>query len=610
MTLNIRIKYCIILALFLTGFFYAKVSYGQARLDSLVAIWESKSYKASNKKTILKELARDSQNPQQKLKFSQLWQENLTDSDSLVFMYDAVMQEGNAYRQLGDLSDALTSFLKASKIAQDMDSTRLVALSDVTLGDVYSVMGNHENSINYYNQGIQQLRDLNRESIDLASALLNAGDEYFNAEKYDSAMNLFYESSMLFKKLNFEIGSAYNMGNIGMVYAKQGKTQLAEANINEAILILEEFQDYSAISVYLQYAADIYLEQKDLDQALKYAQRSLDLATKYQLKDEISKANEELSLIYEELGNSDLSLFHFKEFVRYKDSINNVATVQEIADQITEYEVSQKQIELDLINQQKENQNMISKAIGAVLILVSILTYLLFRRNRVITKTRKVLEEERRKSNKLLKNILPEETAEELRENGVVQAKKYKNVTVLFSDFNGFTKYAEELPPEELVRTVDLYFSEFDRIMDRFNIEKIKTIGDSYMCASGLPVPDNNHAENMILAAKAMLTHVERLKEVHAVDEARFDIRIGIHSGPVVAGVVGERKFAYDIWGDTVNVASRMESACELGRINVSATTYALTKGKFDFKNRGAIEVKNRGAVEMYYLDSTTIHHE
>ena len=114
----------------------------------------------------------------------------------------------------------------------------------------------------------------------------------------------------------------------------------------------------------------------------------------------------------------------------------------------------------------------------------------------------------------------------------------------------------------------------------------------------------------MILAAKAMLTHVERLKEVHAVDEARFDIRIGIHSGPVVAGVVGERKFAYDIWGDTVNVASRMESACELGRINVSATTYALTKGKFDFKNRGAIEVKNRGAVEMYYLDSTTIHHE
>lgn len=591
------------IALLCLGFFCPHILIGQStRIDSLVQVYESGTFKVKDELSILKEIARDAQDPQIKLKYTQQWKMRIINLDSMQYYYDVLIQEGNAYRLRSDLTEALGSFLAASKFAQAVDSLRLVALSNITIGDVYSIMGNHENSISYYQRGIQQLRDLNRESTDLATALLNAGDEYFNAGKYDEAMNHFYESSLIFQKLNHQVGSAYNLGNMGMVYAKQGKVRLAEANINEAISILEEVKDYYAISIYLKYVADIYLEQNNLSQALNYAKRSLELATKYQLKDEISKANEALSMIYEQLGEPTKSLFHYKAFVQFKDSINNVYNVQTLADLRTEFELSKKQSEVDLINEQKENQKIVSMVIAGFFLLVSILAYTLFRRNKYIKRTRDVLHKEREKSNELLRNILPEETAEELRQNGKVIAKKYTSATVLFSDFKDFTKYAEALPPEKLVQTVDLYFSEFDRIMDEFGIEKIKTIGDSYMCASGLPILDKAHAQNMIEAAKAMLEHVNKLKEVHAVDQARFDIRIGIHSGPVVAGVVGERKFAYDIWGDTVNVASRMESSCEAGKINVSETTYELLKDQYKFEERGKINIKNRTPIHMYYL--------
>lgn len=591
----IRITICLII------FLNVQDAFGQ-NIDSLEQIYKDGKFTPKQELSILKELSRETQDPQKKLKFSQTLIERTQELNANEYLWDAYMQEGDAYRKKSDLSKALESFLKASKIATDNDSLRLVALSNVTIGDVYSVMNNHSNSISYYNLAIEQLRAIDQDNIDLASALLNAGDEYFNAQMYDSAMNFFYESSMIFKKLDYKVGSAYNLGNMGMVYAKQGKTRLAEANINEAIQILEEFEDYYAISVYLKYIADIYIEQGRLNLALNYTLTSLTLANKYGLKEEVSQAHEGLSIIYEKLEQPLNAFYHFKQHIKYNDSINNLTNIQELADLRTDFELSKKQTELDLINQQKENQGIITKSIAVVLILVSGLTYALYRRNRFINYTKKVLEKERQKSKELLCNILPEETANELSEKGSVKAKKYQSVTVLFSDFKGFTKYAEELPPEQLIKTIDLYFSEFDRIMDKYNIEKIKTIGDSYMCASGLPVPDKDHAEHMILAAQEMLAHVERMKEVHAVDEARFEVRIGIHSGPLVAGVVGKRKFAYDIWGDTVNIASRIESACEPGKINLSVNTYELVKEKFEFENRGEIEVKNRASVAMYYL--------
>jgi len=210
----------------------------------------------------------------------------------------------------------------------------------------------------------------------------------------------------------------------------------------------------------------------------------------------------------------------------------------------------------------------------------------------------------KRKSDALLLNILPVETAKELKEKGFAQAKYFDSVTVLFTDFKGFTQISEVLSPQELVAEIDECFSAFDSIMDKFGVEKIKTIGDAYMAAGGLPVPNTTHALDIVEAAieieKAMSSIKERKK---AEGKPFFEIRIGIHTGPVVAGIVGKRKFQYDIWGDAVNIASRMESSGEVGKINISEATYNVVKDSYTCEYRGEIEAKGKGKVKMYFLN-------
>jgi len=203
----------------------------------------------------------------------------------------------------------------------------------------------------------------------------------------------------------------------------------------------------------------------------------------------------------------------------------------------------------------------------------------------------------------LLLNILPSETAQELKENGKVKAKRFESVTVLFTDFQGFTLTSQDFTPEKLVTSVDFYFSEFDKIMGKYGLEKIKTIGDSYMCAGGLPFPSEDHPQKVIAAAQEILEFMESVDKKKDPDIAHFDIRIGINTGPVVAGVVGTKKFAYDIWGDTVNVAARMESNSKPGKINISENTYVLVKDKYNCTFRGKIDVKNHGSMNMYYVN-------
>lgn len=209
------------------------------------------------------------------------------------------------------------------------------------------------------------------------------------------------------------------------------------------------------------------------------------------------------------------------------------------------------------------------------------------------------------RSEALLLNILPKEIAEELKTNGSAEAKYFDNVTVMFTDFKNFTRITEKLSPAELVAEIDSIFKAFDKVISKHNIEKIKTIGDAYMCAGGLPVANTSHAFDVVNAAidirQFMLHHFQQRK---AEGKESFEIRIGIHSGPVVAGIVGDKKFAYDIWGDTVNVASRMESSGEPGKINISGTTYELVKENFTCVHRGKIEAKNKGEIDMYFVES------
>lgn len=214
------------------------------------------------------------------------------------------------------------------------------------------------------------------------------------------------------------------------------------------------------------------------------------------------------------------------------------------------------------------------------------------------------LQIEKQKSDDLLLNILPAETANELKAHGKALAKSFDVVTVMFTDFKDFTTVSENVSAQELVEEINTCFSAFDLILQKHGVEKIKTIGDAYLCVTGLPVSKPTHAEDMLNAAFEIRDYMEKRKgEQTAKGSFSFQIRLGIHTGSIVAGIVGLKKYAYDIWGDTVNFAARMEQNSEAGKINISGTTYELIKDKYSCTYRGKIPAKNKGELDMYFAE-------
>ncbi len=223
-----------------------------------------------------------------------------------------------------------------------------------------------------------------------------------------------------------------------------------------------------------------------------------------------------------------------------------------------------------------------------------------------IAEQNKELEKEKRKSDDLLLNILPKEVAEELKEHGKAFPTLYQQSTVLFSDVVGFTQIAEKMTPKELVQQLDTCFHAFDQIVERNNLEKIKTIGDGYLAAGGLPVSNDTNPQDAVNAAIEMIAYMKELNASRGEQHKEggiWQLRVGIHTGELIAGVVGKNKFIYDIWGDTVNNASRMESSGEPGKINISQGTYELVKDQYKCHYRGVLEVKGKEDAGMYFVE-------
>lgn len=586
-------------------FFISDFSFAQDQrvADSLAIIYSENKVSGEEALRLLNKLAFNERNDQElRLKYCDELIQLSTILENYEYLYKGYFQKGNSHNYIGDSQSAIEAFFQCAEIAIENNDLKREGTAYMTIADVYSNLSNFENANIYYDKSIKILR-IENDSILLASVLLNAGDAYFKNKKYSAALINFEESGQIFEAIDYSIGIAYNKGNIGMVYAEIGKDQLAESNINEAISVLEETKNYAPIITYLLYMSDIYVRKKNINKAILYANSGYQLAEKYALKKGIRDANLKLAELYKSNGSFEASYFHLTKYYAFRDSIINIETIENIADLRTNYEVSQKQIEVDLLDEKRQKQRIAIISIITALILITILTIGLFRRNLFIKKTRSIIQKERDLSNKLLRNILPKETAKELIKNGKVKPQKINHASVLFTDFKGFTKLSENLSPEQLVESVNFYYSKFDEIVEKYGLEKIKTIGDAYMVAGGLPFPTQDHALKIVEAAFEISRFVEEAKMDDYDHITHFDIRIGVNSGPVVAGVVGIKKFAYDIWGDTVNIASRMESNSEAGKINISKTTYELIKHKFECTYRGEIETKNRGKLKMYFVD-------
>lgn len=299
--------------------------------------------------------------------------------------------------------------------------------------------------------------------------------------------------------------------------------------------------------------------------------------------------------------------------IRQKEKLVLNLTKEQMADSILLVK-RQKEVETarataataELEKKKSENfRNLLAMVAGLVLMLALVFYFRYLAKKRTanqLVAQNNLLETERQRSDNLLLNILPPAIANELKVKNKVQPQFYEQATVMFIDFVGFTRVSEQLSPEMLVEEIDYCFSNFDKIIEQFKIEKIKTIGDAYMCASGLS-DKNASPSDMVRAALEIQDFLLHLRaERMSRNLPYFEARVGIHTGPVVAGVVGTKKFAYDIWGDTVNVAARIEESCEPGKVSVSETSYWLAKYEFDWVQRGKVAAKNKGMIDMYYV--------
>ena len=387
--------------------------------DSLATIYDSGEYAKEEELKLLKELAKSETNADQILTYSLLLITKSKDTDSTDYEFEGYLQQGNAYRLKSELTKALESYLEAAKVASDNNLKSREASINISIADVYSIMGDGTIAVKYYKQALALL---NREedALALASAQLNLGDEYYNQNKLDSALYFFNESGKIFKAKNNKIGEAYNMGNVGLVYAEMGEHERAEENLNNAIEVLEELEDYYPICVYLNAMSDVYEAKGEKKKSLTYASQSLELAQKYELKEQISDSNLKLSNFHEKYGNIRKAFAHYKDHIVYRDQVSSIQQVQQMANVRTEYEVSKKQIEVDLLNQQKKIQRYIVIGIGIALFLIGLLAVSLYKRNKFMKRTNEIIAFEK----KTFRRFIEEHSAG--RNGGRVKRKWYR----------------------------------------------------------------------------------------------------------------------------------------------------------------------------------------
>lgn len=479
----------------------------------------------------------------------------------------------------GRPADAVPYAVEAARLATEIGDRRKEAEATLLAGEGEYKARNYSKAVSRYTQAWNYARNSGLRDIAL-NATERLQDIALRDNNFKEALKWSRETVAYLK----ETGGG---GRSGGDAARRLEDRLSKAESENRLLREQLAQATGQTEVLRQTEAQLRETQEKKQQELQQQKVSLSKTTQKadSLGTVVRKIDYELSELTKEQLASSIKLERQEK------------ELQEEKRKVAETALAQERVE--------STRNVLALVSVLVLVLAGSF-YMRYRAKRRaaddLSAKNALIDQERKRSDELLLNILPPAIATELKSRNKVAAQRYERASVMFIDFKGFTLLSEKLSPERLVEELDHCFSNFDHIIGKYRIEKIKTIGDAYMCASGLS-DKNDSAADLIRAALEIQDFLLGLKaERMSQGLPCFEARIGIHLGPVIAGVVGAKKFAYDIWGDTVNVASRMEETCEIGRVNVSEDAYISAKYEFEWEYRGKLAAKNKGEMEMYYV--------
>jgi len=562
----------------------------------------------------------------------------------------ALKNIGNANAMSGNFLEALESWEKSLAVFSAMGDKKGVANILSNEGALYYNKSDDARALELYLKALD-IAEQSGDTIRMATVLQNIGAVYSNKPSTQDKALEYYLKAYPFCLAAGDKEAIGNVEvNLGEIYLAEGKDSLGLYHFEKSLKALE-----GSNSTYIAYALNdigkVYRGRKDFSTAIDYHQKAYDKAKKLgsnlhmaqsligiadtyltegrsekaipfyreavTVSQSISGMNYELKNAYAGLALSYAGISDYTSAYQYqallsaaKDSLYNIDTDKKLSGLQFNFDIQKKQSEINLLTKDKALQQLElvrqkfaknALAIGVFMLLA--IAVIIYRNYRLKVKTNRLLDSQKLEIENLLLNILPAEVAKELQTNGHSAPRYFEKVSVLFTDFKGFTTIADSLSPQQLVAELSECFTAFDNIVEKNGIEKIKTIGDSYMCAGGIPTEDDAHPVNIIKAAFEIIDYIKTMNErIVANGGAPWEARIGIHTGSVVAGVVGRKKYAYDIWGSTVNIASRMESNGQPGQVNISAALYELVKHEFDCDYRGKIYAKNVGEIDMYFV--------
>ncbi|WP_222165668.1 adenylate/guanylate cyclase domain-containing protein [Edaphocola aurantiacus] len=514
------------------------------------------------------------------------------------------------HSNMGNTKESLTNSRNRLAIGLRTQNDNVIAESYHYIGIAYATMGENRNAMDNYRNSLAYYRKSGNKT-GISDLMLNMGEQYFREEKYDTARTFLNDALKIAEEQGNKGKQTVILSMLTNLYITLKDTTNLNIALDKGMAAAQATADPMYISSFsvIKGLVDLYGMMKpdgagsfiiipgrrqEFEQTVATVTQQLDIYKQSSI--DISRWTQihlALAIANNLLGRPQMAYDNLIEYNRYKDSFAN----QEKAKQFSEME---RRVVADAADVKVNYANTVRNVSLAGLVLLLLASGVILYAYRQKRRDNKLIAAERAKSDNLLLNILPLEVAEELKAKGSSKAQQFDEVSVLFTDFVNFTKISESLGVDELLEELNIHFTAFDRIMEQHGLEKIKTIGDAYLAVSGLPVANEMHAVNAIAAAKDIIAFVAARR--HQVPYG-LDIRIGIHSGPLIAGIIGVKKFAYDIWGDTVNTAARMEQNSTPGRINISENTCSLVKENYTCTYRGKIDVKGKGALDMYFVE-------